>query len=156
MRKSIILIISILLSFSSVLMAEELCLISVKANGVETNYAISTVQNITIDTQSAEAPSFVINSKDGKHDGGAKLIKFGEFIPTNAQESEVAPIKVNVYSKEHTIYVESEEDCNIYFFNLAGQQLGDCVKASYCECTISLSGSYIVIAGGQQFKIQVQ
>ena len=148
---------TLLLLLPIMAVADELCLISIKANGVETNYAVSNVQKITLDTESADSPSFVINRKDGKEDGGAKLLKFGQVIPTSAPEVDAATnINVNVYSKGKTIFVEADEECNITFWNMAGQQLGDCVRASKCECTISLAGTYLVVAGGQQFKIQVQ
>lgn len=149
--------ITMFLLLSIVAVADELCLISIKANGVETNYAVSNVQKITLDTESADSPSFVINRKDGKLDGGAKLLKFEQAIPTSASESDATlDVKVNVYSQGKTIFVDAEEECNITFWNMAGQQLGDCVRASHCECTISLAGTYMVVAGGQRFKIQVQ
>lgn len=136
--------------------AGELCLISIKANGVETNYAISNVQKITFDTQFADAPNFVINLMDGKQCGDSKLIKFGQSEFTPAQDVEAVQVNVNVYTQGKTIFVDAEEVCNIVFFNLAGQQLGDCVRASHCECTISLAGTYMVVVGEQRFKIQVQ
>lgn len=147
---------TLLLLLPIMAVAEELCLISIKANGVETNYAISSVQKITLDTESTESPSFVVNRKDGKEDGGAKLLKFGQAEPTSAQDVEAANVNVNVYTQGKTIFVEADEECNITFWNMSGQQLGDCVRASHCECTISLAGTYMVVAGGQQFKIQVQ
>ncbi|MCQ2350497.1 MAG: hypothetical protein MJ003_00805 [Paludibacteraceae bacterium] len=147
---------TLLLLLPIMAVADELCLISIKANGVETNYAISSVQKITLDTESADSPSFVVNRKDGKEDGGAKLLKFGQAEPTSVQDVEAANVNVNVYTQGKTIFVEADEECNITFWNMAGQQLGDCVRASKCECTISLAGTYLVVAGGQQFKIQVQ
>ncbi|MCQ2361399.1 MAG: hypothetical protein MJ009_08015 [Paludibacteraceae bacterium] len=147
---------TLLLLLPIMAVADELCLISIKANGVETNYAISSVQKITLDTESTEAPSFVVNRKDGKEDGGAKLLKFGQAEPTSAPDVEAANVNVNVYTQGKTIFVDAEEECNITFWNMAGQQLGDCVRTSHCECTISLAGTYMVVAGGQRFKIQVQ
>lgn len=156
LMKKLLLSITILFAVSLTLQAEEMCLITIKANGVETNYQISAVQTVTIDKEAA-TPNFVVNRKDGESDGGARLLKFGQGIPTSAPEdAQGTPVKVNVYSQGKTIFVDAEKECNILFFNLAGQQLGDCVKASHCECTISLPGSYIVLAGGQQFKILVQ
>jgi len=156
MKKLVQLLVLFLFAFCSYASAEELCLISIKANGVVTNYSLQAVQKVTFDTESAESPSFVVNRKDGKQDSGSKLLKFGQVKPTSVQDVESSPISVNVYSKNKTIFVEADNECNIYFFNLAGQQLGDCIKASQCECTISLAGTYIVVAGGQQFKIQLQ
>ncbi|MCQ2360201.1 MAG: hypothetical protein MJ009_01805 [Paludibacteraceae bacterium] len=148
--------ITMFMLLSIVAVADELCLISIKANGVETNYAVSNVQKITLDTESADSPSFVINRKDGKLDGGSKLLKFGQAEPTSAPDVDAANVSVNVYTQGKTIFVEADEECNITFWNMAGQQLGDCVRASHCECTISLAGTYMVVAGGQRFKIQVQ
>ncbi len=148
--------ITMFMLLSIVAVADELCLISIKANGVETNYAVSNVQKITLDTESADSPSFVINRKDGKEDSGSKLLKFGQAEPTSAPDVDAANVNVNVYTQGKTIFVEADEECNITFWNMAGQQLGDCVRASKCECTISLAGTYLVVAGGQQFKIQVQ
>lgn len=153
--KKLLLSIVVLVAATLCLQAEEMCLISIKANGVETKYAIYDVQTVTIDKKSA-TPNFVVNRKDGKQDGGAKLIMFGQDVPTFVQDDEASPMNVNVYSQGKTIFVDAEEECDIYFFNLVGQQLGNCVKASHCECTISLAGTYLVVAGGQQFKIQLQ
>jgi len=154
--KKLLLCITALFAVCLTIQAEELCLITIKANGVETSYQISAVKTVTIDKKAA-TPTLVVNRKDGAADGGARMLKFGQEIPTSAPEdAQGTPVKVNVYSQGKTIFVDAEEECNILFFNLAGQQLGDCVKASKCECTISLPGSYIVVAGGQQFKILVQ
>lgn len=156
MRKKFILIALTAISVCYNVDADELCLICIKANGKEINYAVSVVQNVTIDKWS-ENPKFVVNFKDGSSDDDGQTIRFGQMIPTSSPKDAITSDNdVNVYSKNHTIYVEASKESLIKFLDISGQQLGDCVNASKCECLISLSGSYIVVVDGQQFKINVQ
>lgn len=155
MRKQIYITMLALLPFTA--MAEEMCLISTDAEKVETNYNLSDVQTVTIDTKSG-ASSFSVNLKDGVSKAGGVNIRFGVAIPTSTPEELGAEdaTRVIVYSNGGTVYVEAEKECDIMFSNISGQPIKESVRATKCECRGLQPGIYIVRAGRQSFSIQVQ
>lgn len=62
---------------------------------------------------------------------------------------------VQVYSNGKRIIVDSPTQHNISFYNLAGVQLGDCVVTQHCECTVTLSGVYVVRVDDKSYKIRI-
>ncbi len=60
-----------------------------------------------------------------------------------------------IYTIGKTIVVECAAESNITFHSIAGQQLGETVKATKCECQVSIPGVYNVTVGDYKQKIVV-
>lgn len=136
--------------------AVETNLIAITADGETSYYQMDAVRNIVIDDSGeGENVLFALNLKSGESISDVKEFSFG--VPTGVEESESEGIGVDakVFTKEKTIYVECEKECEISFYNFSGQLLGKSVVAKECECVVTLTGLYLVRAGGKDFKILV-
>lgn len=69
---------------------------------------------------------------------------------------EASDEQIQVYSNSKRIVVDSPTQRNITFYNLAGVQLGECVVTQHCECTVTLSGVYVVRVDDKQYKIRIK
>lgn len=79
----------------------------------------------------------------------------GVFNTLITSAPETGDEQIQVYSNGKRIIVDSPTRHNISFYNLAGVQLGDCVVTQHCECTVTLSGVYVVRADDKSYKIRI-
>ncbi len=60
-----------------------------------------------------------------------------------------------IYTIGKTIVVECATESDITFHSMAGQQLGETVRATKCECQVSIPGVYNVTVGDYKQKVVV-
>lgn len=146
------------LCFSQLTLAEEI-LITITANGVRTEYKLSTLGKIVLDDKYSEDPLFNVHLKGKQTLTKIRAVEITQAsIPTDIQdiklsESQETPI---IYTNDKTIIVLCNNESDISFYSILGQQLGETVRATRCECQVSIPGAYNVIVGDYKQKIMVE
>lgn len=144
---------------------EILCTLKFNSSGqlIEINFANNTENG---STRSSHPLSFNVTGLEPgttyfysiKALGSAEQVideQSGVFNTLVTSISDTEKENIQVYSSGKRIVVDSPTQHNILFYNLTGVQLGKCVVTQHCECTVTLSGVYIVKVDNKQYKIRI-
>ncbi len=80
----------------------------------------------------------------------------GTFETLTTSANDVNDNNVNIYTRGKTIVVDCDKESEILFYNTIGQQVGNCIRTQYRECTVTMIGVYTVIVDGTTHKIGVE
>lgn len=135
-------------------MAQEYNVVTISANGARNVYTLSDIQRVAIEDKSATDPKFSVVFKNGIQPLGdikTVIIELDEpTISTDADDDGIL-----IYSKDKTIVVSVPTQRNILFYNIGGIQIGNSVATTYCECTVTHSGVYLVRVDDKYYKIRI-
>ena len=142
-----------------------LCTLKFNSNGqlVEINFASSGENG---STRSTRPLSFTVTGLEPgttyaysiKALGSAEQVldeQNGVFNTLVTSAFEASDEQIQVCSNGKRIVVDSPAKHNISFYNLSGVQLGECVVTQHCECTVTLSGVYVVRVDDKSYKIRI-
>lgn len=135
-------------------MAQEYNVVTISANGVRNVYTLNDIQRVAIEDKSTTNPKFSVVFKNGIQPlGDIKTVIIELDEPTISVDAD--DDGVLIFSRGKTIVISAPTQRNILFYNLGGIQIGNSVVTTYCECTVTHSGIYLVRVDNKYYKIRI-